>query len=151
MHHHEKPVDPRSLGRPGASRVVFYYVSNVPRTRHGVDKIANDCWQFLGPWLKPSPHHASTPFCGVATMTLVFDQLEVPCYIRNRKKPHDFSSLTDAQTLLDSNTENVELPGVFVRGCSLRFPGFLCQNICDICGVIFCFRCFYHSGLSYIY
>ena len=50
--------------------------------------------------------------------------------------------LTDAQTLLDSKAENVELPGVFVRGCSLRFPGFLCQNICDICGVIFCFRCF---------
>ena len=33
---------------------------------------------------KPPPRHASTPFCGVAMLTIEFDQLEVPCSERGR-------------------------------------------------------------------
>mgnify|MGYP007020705983 CR=1 FL=1 len=33
---------------------------------------------------KPPPRHASTPCCGVAMLTLEFEQLEVPCSERGR-------------------------------------------------------------------
>ena len=76
------------------SRVVFYHVlSNVKpkRSMSACSKVALigkhiiliHFFDFPGR-RKPPPRHASTPFCGVAMLTLEFEQLEVPCSERGR-------------------------------------------------------------------
>ena len=75
---------------------------------------------------KPPPRHASTPFCGVAMLTIEFDQLEVPCSERGRTYI-TFHCLRHSWTV-KPNIQQVELNLVvfFVGGC----PCFLCENYC---------------------
>ena len=66
---------------------------------------------------KPPPRHASTPFCGVAMLTIEFDQLEVPCSERGRTYI-TFHCLRHSWTV-KLNIQQVELNLVvfFVGGC----------------------------------
>ena len=109
------------------SRVVFYQVlSNVKpkRSMSACSKVALigkhiifiHFFDFPGR-RKPPPRHASTPFCGVAMLTLEFEQLEVPCSERGRTHI-TFHCLRHSWTV-KPNIQQVELNLVvfFVGGC----------------------------------
>ena len=111
------------------SRVVFYHVlSNVKpkRSMSACSKVA-----LIGKHIilihfldfpgrrKPPPRHASTPFCGVAMLTLEFEQLEMPCSERGRTHINFHCLSLRHSWTVKPDIQQVELILVvfFVGGC----------------------------------